>query len=125
MYKFDFTFRRRFTGFFFKNLHPARSHGDWLKIQNFPVLHSNLEAKPVSAVHASGRMYRTDWFRFQIRVKNGKVLYLEPITMAARRVQILEEETCEPATEREIELVHDVTGADPNAEKAFAADASN
>jgi hypothetical protein len=74
---------------------------------------------------ASGRMYRTDWFRFQIRVKNGKILYLEPITMAARRVQILEEETCEPVAEREIELVHDVTGADPNGEKAFAADASN
>jgi len=74
---------------------------------------------------ASGRMYRTDWFRFQIRVKNGKILYLEPITMTARRVQILEEETCEPVTEREIELVHDVTGADPNGEKAFAADASN
>jgi hypothetical protein len=74
---------------------------------------------------ASGRMYRTDWFRFQIRVKNGKILYLEPITMAARRVQILEEETCEPVAEREIELVHDVTGANPNAEKAFAADASN
>jgi hypothetical protein len=74
---------------------------------------------------ASGRMYRTDWFRFQIRVKNGKILYLEPITMAARRVQILEEETCEPVAEREIELVHDVTGANPNAEKSFAADASN
>ncbi|HSS95940.1 MAG TPA: hypothetical protein VLK33_02860 [Terriglobales bacterium] len=74
---------------------------------------------------ASGRMYRTDWFRFQIKVKNSKILYLEPITMAARRVQILEEESCEPLSERELELVQDVTGENPHSEKAFAADASN
>lgn len=73
---------------------------------------------------ASGRMFRTDWFRFQIKVKNGKIVYLEPITMAARRVQILEEESCEPRTERELKLVEDVTGAG-NEEKTFAADASS
>jgi hypothetical protein len=74
---------------------------------------------------ASGRMFRTDWFRFQIKVKNGKIVYLEPITMAARRVQILEEESCEPLIERELELVQDVTGAGPEVEKTFAADASS
>jgi hypothetical protein len=73
---------------------------------------------------ASGRMFRTDWFRFQIKVKNSKILYLEPIAMAARRVQILEEDTCEPLAERELDLVHDVTGENPNSEKAFAADTS-
>ncbi len=74
---------------------------------------------------ASGRMYRTDWFRFQIRVRDGKILYLEPITMTARRVQILEEETCEPISERELELVQDVTGANSAADKAFVAGASS
>jgi hypothetical protein len=74
---------------------------------------------------ASGRMYRTDWFRFQIKVKSGKILYLEPLTMTARRVQILEEESCEPLAERELDLVHDVTGTNPTSEKAFAADNSN
>jgi hypothetical protein len=44
--------------------------------------------------------------------------------MAARRVQILEEESCEPLTERELELVQDVTGGGPE-EKTFAADASS
>lgn len=73
---------------------------------------------------ASGRMFRTDWFRFQIKVKSGKILYLEPITMAAHRVQILEEETCEPLAERELDLVHDVTGGN-SSEKTFAADSSN
>jgi hypothetical protein len=73
---------------------------------------------------ASGRMYRTDWFRFQIKVRDGKIVYLEPITMTARRVQILEEESCEPLTERELELVQDVAGGNSKPEKAFAADAS-
>jgi hypothetical protein len=58
---------------------------------------------------ASGRMFRTDWFRFQIEVKHGNILHLEPTTMTARRVQVLEPETCEPKAERELELVRDVT----------------
>jgi hypothetical protein len=74
---------------------------------------------------ASGRMYRTDWFRFQIKVRDSKILYLEPITMAARRVQILEEDSCEPLSDRELELVQDVTGKDPKPDKALAADASS
>ena len=61
---------------------------------------------------ASGRMFRTDWFRFQIEVKRGQIIDLEPITMAARRVQVLEPETCEPKSERELELVRDVVGVD-------------
>ena len=61
---------------------------------------------------ASGRMFRTDWFRFQIKVKRGQIIDLEPVTMAARRVQVLEPETCEPKSERELELVRDVVGAD-------------
>lgn len=60
---------------------------------------------------ASGRMFRTDWFRFQIAVKDGHIQHLEPVTMAARRVQVLEPETCEPKAERELELVRDVTGS--------------
>jgi hypothetical protein len=58
---------------------------------------------------ASGRLFRTDWFRFQISVKEGKIRHLEPITMAARRVQVLEPDTCESLAERELELVKDVT----------------
>ncbi len=74
---------------------------------------------------ASGRMYRTDWFRFQIKVRDGKIVYLEPIAMAARRVQILEEESCEPLSDRELELVQDVTGGNSKPEKTMAADASH
>jgi len=59
---------------------------------------------------ASGRMYRTDWFRFQIGVRNGNIQHLEPINIAARRVQVLAEDG-DPRTERDLELVRDVTAA--------------
>src|SRR6266576_5708316 len=39
--------------------------------------------------YASGRMYRTDWFRFQVQVRRGEVLQLDPVNIAARRVQTL------------------------------------
>jgi hypothetical protein len=53
--------------------------------------------------YASGRMYRTDWFRFQIHVRHGEILQLDPVNIAARRVQILNDEE-----ETQQELVKDV-----------------
>jgi len=40
--------------------------------------------------YASGRLFRTDWFRFQIAVKKGHIARLDPISMAVRRVHVLE-----------------------------------
>jgi cell division protein FtsL len=40
--------------------------------------------------YAAGRMYRTDWFRFQVDVHNGKTLRIEPVNISARRVRALE-----------------------------------
>ena len=40
--------------------------------------------------YAAGRMYRTDWFRFQVQVHNGSLQKLEPVNIAARRVRVLE-----------------------------------
>ena len=70
-------------------------------------------AGPIAAsvtFFASGRMYRTDWFRFQITVRDGNIQRLEPINIAARRVQVLAPDG-DPSTERELELVRDVTAA--------------
>lgn len=39
--------------------------------------------------YASGRLYRTDWFRFQIQTSQGEIVRLEPVNMAAQRVQVL------------------------------------
>jgi hypothetical protein len=56
--------------------------------------------------YASGRLFRTDWFRFQIQVSHGEILRLDPVNIAARRVRVLDG----AATTRQ-ELVKDVVGA--------------
>lgn len=39
--------------------------------------------------YASGRLYRTDWFRFDVEVKRGEVLRLDPVNIAASRVRAI------------------------------------
>ena len=56
--------------------------------------------------YCSGRLYRTDWFRFQVQVSHGEVLRLEPVNIAARRVRILDN-----AAKTRQELVKDVAAA--------------
>jgi hypothetical protein len=66
---------------------------------------------------ASGRLYRTDWFRFQVEVKNSEIVRVDPVNMAARRVKVVEPKNGEPALKRD--LVRDVT-AQPAEERAVA-----
>lgn len=66
--------------------------------------------------YASGRLFRTDWFRFQVEVKNGHILHLEPISMATRRVRVLESRDGKPRAQRE--LVTDVAAPLANAAAA-------
>ena len=40
--------------------------------------------------YCSGRLYRTDWFRFQVQVKHREVLGLDPVNIPARRVRTLD-----------------------------------
>ena len=40
--------------------------------------------------YAAGRMYRTDWFRFQVQVRDSQLLRLDPVNISARRVRGLE-----------------------------------
>ena len=54
--------------------------------------------------YACGRLFRTDWFRFQVHVSRGEILQLDPVNIAARRVQTLEEEE----DQQQQELVQDV-----------------
>ncbi len=56
--------------------------------------------------YASGRMFRTDWFRAQIQVREGRIVSLEPSNMPARRVQQVERQ----GPERRREFVEDVSG---------------
>jgi len=58
--------------------------------------------------YAAGRMFRTDWFRSHIQVRDGRILALEPSTIPARRVRVIERK----GPERRREFVQDVA-ADP------------
>jgi hypothetical protein len=59
--------------------------------------------------YAAGRMFRTDWFRSQIQVRDGRIISLEPSNMPARRVRVVERK----GPERRREFVQDVTAEVP------------
>jgi hypothetical protein len=40
--------------------------------------------------YVNGRLYRTDWFRFQVQVRAGEILRLSPVNIAARRVRMVD-----------------------------------
>lgn len=64
---------------------------------------------PIAAAmtfYAAGRMYRTDWFRSQIVVRDGHIVSLEPSNMPTRRVRQVERKGQQ---ERRREFVQDVT----------------
>lgn len=55
--------------------------------------------------YVSGRLFRTDWFRFQIQVSHGEIFRLDPVNIAARRVSVLAS-----AAKTRREMVRDVVG---------------
>jgi hypothetical protein len=55
--------------------------------------------------YCSGRMFRTDWFRSHIQVRDGRILSLEPSNIPARRVRVIDRK----GQERRREFVQDVT----------------
>jgi hypothetical protein len=59
--------------------------------------------------YAAGRMFRTDWFRAHIQVREGRIVSLEPSTMPARRVRVIERK----GPERRREFVQDVASSSP------------
>jgi hypothetical protein len=82
---------------------------------------------PIAAAmtfYAAGRMYRTDWFRSQVVVREGRIVSLEPSNMPTRRVRQVERKG---QPERRREFVQDVAasgGAEKESgkteEKSFA-----
>ena len=68
--------------------------------------------------YAAGRMYRTDWFRFQVQVRNNQLLQLDPVNISARRVQVLQSRKGTRITPPE--LVRDVVGAVKSDEDSVA-----
>jgi hypothetical protein len=56
--------------------------------------------------YASGRMYRTDWFRFNVVIRDGHISRIDPSNIPARRVRVLEHK----GPERRRDFVQDVAG---------------
>jgi hypothetical protein len=56
--------------------------------------------------YSSGRMFRTDWFRFYVEVGDGRILRLHPTNVPARRVRVLDNRK---GPERRREMAQDVT----------------
>ena len=52
--------------------------------------------------YASSRLFRTDWFRFQVAVKDGNVTQLDALNIAARRVRVLESRGGQTSPRREL-----------------------
>jgi hypothetical protein len=55
--------------------------------------------------YASGRMFRTDWFRSQLQVRDGRIVSIDPSNMPTRRVRVVERK----GPERRRDFVQDVT----------------
>jgi len=74
---------------------------------------------PIAAAmtfYAAGRMFRTDWFRAQVVVREGRIVSLEPSNMPTRRVRQMERKG---GQERRREFVQDVAAnAEPEPAKA-------
>jgi hypothetical protein len=39
--------------------------------------------------YSAGRLYRSDWFRFDVEIQRGRFEKVEPVTLPARRVRVL------------------------------------
>jgi len=78
---------------------------------------------PIAAAmtfYAAGRMFRTDWFRSQISVREGRIVSLEPSNMPTRRVRVVERK----GPDRRREFVQDVAAVkNAEGEKALGAGA--
>lgn len=65
--------------------------------------------------YVSGRLFRTDWFRFRAEVSDSRILKIHPVSIAARRVRVLETRS---NGKRRRELVMDVVGTAAKGEVA-------
>lgn len=63
----------------------------------------------------SGRLYRTDWFRFELEVSGKNILRLVPITAAANRARVLQTKVAERAVRRQV-VVDVVAGSNGDGE---------
>src|SRR5260221_356600 len=62
--------------------------------------------------YAAGRLYRSDWFRFDVEIERGRFEKIEPVTLPARRVRVLATRQADKFRRQMVkDVVHQTVGA--------------
>jgi hypothetical protein len=62
--------------------------------------------------YAAGRLYRSDWFRFDVEIVRGRFEKVEPVTLPARRVRVLATRQADRFRRQMVkDVVHEPVGA--------------
>lgn len=67
--------------------------------------------------YAAGRLYRSDWFRFDVEIERGRFEKIEPVTLPARRVRVLATRQADHFRRQMVkDVVHETVGAKKDSE---------
>jgi hypothetical protein len=67
--------------------------------------------------YAAGRLYRSDWFRFDVEIDRGRFEKIEPVTLPARRVRVLATRQADTFRRQMVQdVVHETVGAEKDGE---------
>jgi hypothetical protein len=62
--------------------------------------------------YSAGRLYRSDWFRFDVEIERGRFEKIEPVTLPARRVRVLATRQADRFRRQMVkDVVHETVGA--------------
>jgi hypothetical protein len=62
--------------------------------------------------YSAGRLYKSDWFRFDVEIQRGRFEKIEPVTLPARRVRVLATRQADKFRRQSVkDVVHETTTA--------------
>ncbi|HET9283029.1 MAG TPA: hypothetical protein VFR24_13805 [Candidatus Angelobacter sp.] len=62
--------------------------------------------------YSAGRLYRSDWFRFDVEIERGRFEKIDPVTLPARRVRVLATRQADRFRRQMVkDVVHETAGA--------------
>jgi hypothetical protein len=62
--------------------------------------------------YAAGRLYKSDWFRFDVEVERGRFEKIDPVTLPARRVRVLATRQADKFRREMVkDVVHEAAGS--------------
>jgi len=61
--------------------------------------------------YSAGRLYKSDWFRFDVEIQRGRFEKIEPVTLPARRVRVLATRQADKFRRQSVkDVVHEPVG---------------